>query len=59
LARAGTVREGKEADLIMVKANPLKDIRNLRLMSGIILKGQWISAHNLQETLTRLSKDFK
>jgi len=35
----GTVEIGKRADLIIVDANPLEDLRNLRLVSRVLKAG--------------------
>ena len=37
----GTVEVGKRADLILVDANPLADIRNVAKRSGVMLRGVW------------------
>jgi hypothetical protein len=47
-ARFGTVSEGFAADLILLSANPLADIRNLRSMEGVLLHGRWLPALELQ-----------
>jgi imidazolonepropionase-like amidohydrolase len=35
----GTVAEGKIADLVLLRANPLEDIRNTTKISAVILNG--------------------
>ena len=42
LKEAGTIEVGKRADLVMVAANPLEDIRNLRQVSGLMVQGNWL-----------------
>jgi adenine deaminase len=37
--RVGTVEEGKQADLLLVDANPLEDISNVRQLSAVIKAG--------------------
>src|SRR5687768_4083259 len=37
--QTGTVESGKIADLVLVDANPLDDIRNTRRISAVILRG--------------------
>ena len=56
--QTGTIEVGKMADLILVKANPLTDISNVKLRSGIILRGKWIPETTLKSDLINLSKDF-
>jgi imidazolonepropionase-like amidohydrolase len=42
-AALGTVEEGKAADLVILDADPLPDIRNTRKISGVILGGKYLS----------------
>ena len=37
----GTVARGKLADLVLLDADPLTDIRNVRRVRGVILGGRW------------------
>ena len=37
----GTVEVGRRADLILVDANPLADVRNVAKRSGVMLRGTW------------------
>ena len=46
----GRVVVGAPASFIMLDANPLTDIRNIRALSGVVLRGRLLSA----EELTRL-----
>lgn len=38
----GTVTVGKRADLLLVNANPLADVRNVRQISGVMVQGRWL-----------------
>lgn len=49
----GVVRVGKDADLLLLDANPLDDIRNSRRIHGVMLRGVWLPARMLE---TRLKK---
>lgn len=49
----GVVRVGKDADLLLLDANPLDDIRNSRRIHGVMLRGVWLPARMLE---TRLEK---
>ena len=44
----GTIERGKVADLVLLDANPLRDIRNTRLVAGVVADGQWISSKDFQ-----------
>jgi imidazolonepropionase-like amidohydrolase len=47
LAEFGTVEAGKSADLLVLDADPLSDIRNLRKVSSVIRAGRTIDRHAL------------
>lgn len=49
----GTVQVGREADLVLLDANPLEDIRNSRRIHGVMLRGEWISAQALDSLLAK------
>ncbi len=38
----GTIEVGKRADLVLLSANPLEDIRNTRQIAGVIHRGVWL-----------------
>lgn len=50
----GSIQVGRSADLLILNADPLSDIRNVRHMSGVMIHGQWFSAERLREILHRL-----
>jgi imidazolonepropionase-like amidohydrolase len=47
----GTVERGKVADLVLLGANPLDDIRNTRKISGVFTRGKYHSRKNLDAIL--------
>ena len=47
----GVVQEGKRADLLLLRANPLVDVRNSRLVSGVMVRGIWYSEAHLSARL--------
>ena len=46
-ASLGTVEQGKTADLVILDADPLLDIRNTRKISGVVLAGKYLSGNFL------------
>lgn len=40
----GTVAAGKVADLVILDADPLADIDNIRRVNGVVLRGKWLAA---------------
>ena len=45
----GTVDEGKNADLVLLDANPVKDVANLDKIAAVFLKGKYFSRHALHK----------
>jgi imidazolonepropionase-like amidohydrolase len=43
----GTIREGSEADLLLLSANPLEDVRNTQRIECVMMRGRWLSAADL------------
>ncbi|MEO6211838.1 MAG: amidohydrolase family protein [Gemmatimonadaceae bacterium] len=40
----GTITPGSRADLVLLDANPLEDIRNTRRIRGVMVRGAWMPA---------------
>ncbi|MGI9232797.1 MAG: amidohydrolase family protein [Woeseiaceae bacterium] len=55
----GTIAVGKEADLVLLNANPLEDIENSRRIHGVMLRGRWLSAQALESRLAKYSNDAR
>ena len=47
----GTIAAGKRADLLLVDANPLDDIRNLSRVSAVVLRGRVLERRELDRLL--------
>jgi imidazolonepropionase-like amidohydrolase len=48
----GTVAKGNFADLILLDANPLSDIRNTQKITAVVLKGVYLDRADLGRMLT-------
>lgn len=48
----GTVAVGRDADLVLLDANPIVDIANTRRIHGVMLLGTWYPAAKLVERLS-------
>ena len=46
--RSGTVTEGNRADLVLLDANPLVDLENLKRVRGVIARGRMYTAAAIQ-----------
>ena len=52
LDKIGTVAAGKEADFVVLDANPLDDILNTRRISSVYLRGKAVDRKALRAKLT-------
>jgi imidazolonepropionase-like amidohydrolase len=52
----GTVEQGKRADLILLDADPLEDIRNTTRRAGVMVRGRWLPQGEIQERLDAVAK---
>ena len=51
LLRNGTVEPGKTANLVLLTANPLEDIRNTQNIDSVVLKGKLLTRVDLDKLL--------
>ena len=51
----GTVAVGRDADLVLLDANPLLDIRNTQRIHGVMVRGAWHSSLELDERLEKFA----
>jgi imidazolonepropionase-like amidohydrolase len=47
----GSVSVGRRADLVLLDANPLADITNLKRVVGVILRGRWLDRADIDSML--------
>jgi len=52
----GTVDVEKRADLLLLQANPLADVANVRKLVGVTLRGRWLPQSELQNRLAAVAK---
>jgi hypothetical protein len=50
---AGSVARGRRADLVLLDANPLSDIANVRRIRAVIVAGRFLDRRALDETLAQ------
>jgi imidazolonepropionase-like amidohydrolase len=54
--RLGTVEKGKVADLVLLDANPLDDIRNTQRIAAVIVNGRYLSRAELDNVLKEVEE---
>lgn len=52
--RFGLVAVGRRADLVLLEANPLDDVANVALRSGVMVRGRWMPESEIQQRLATL-----
>ncbi len=55
----GTIEVGKRADLVLLEANPIEDIANLRRNAGVVVRGKWLPAGAIAENLDRIAAGYR
>ena len=58
-ASFGSVEPGKIADLVLLSANPLEDIRNTRKISAVIANGRFFDREELDQILVNVEATAK
>ncbi len=58
MGKYGTIVSGSSADLILVNANPLDDISNMRNQEGVMLRGTWLSKVMIQDRLAKIARKY-
>ena len=56
-SRGGFVAVGRDADLVLLDANPLVDIRNTSRIHGVMLRGAWYPAGELEKRIARYRRE--
>jgi imidazolonepropionase-like amidohydrolase len=52
----GSVSVGKRADLVLLDANPLADIRHTQKIHGVVLNGRYLTRDEIQKLLSEVEK---
>lgn len=59
LKSSGTIEKGKVANLVLLEANPLENIRNSRKIDSVIYNGKYLSKEILQKMLAEVEESAK
>ncbi|MFW6083910.1 MAG: amidohydrolase family protein [Gemmatimonadota bacterium] len=57
-AERGTVAEGRVADLVLLRGNPLEDVANVRDPAGVMVRGRWLSGPAIEERLNAIADGY-
>jgi imidazolonepropionase-like amidohydrolase len=55
----GSVVPGNRADLVLLDADPLANVRNLARRSGVMVRGRWFPAADLQQGLEEMARRYR
>jgi imidazolonepropionase-like amidohydrolase len=50
----GTIEVGKYSDLLLLDADPLKDIAGVSKISGVLMRGRWLSGDELKKRMKEI-----
>jgi imidazolonepropionase-like amidohydrolase len=53
----GSLEEGKDADILLLKANPLEDAANIKTLRGVMLRGSWFPKEAIDRNLEEIAKN--
>ena len=53
--QAGTIAEGKNANLLLLEGNPLEDIRAVEEKAGVMVDGRWLALEVIREKLEEIA----
>ncbi len=54
----GAVAPGQRADLVLLSANPLDDIRNTERIVGVMVRGRWLSSEAIRTQLDEFAGQY-
>jgi imidazolonepropionase-like amidohydrolase len=54
----GTVTVGRRADLILLDANPLNDVGNVKRRAGVMVRGQWLPESEIAQRLEHIAREI-
>ena len=53
-----TIVPGKDANLVLLNANPLEDISNTRGIEGVLCQGSWISRTEISARMGEIARSY-
>ncbi|MBQ4822754.1 amidohydrolase family protein [Aquimarina sp. MMG016] len=53
----GQIKEGLDADIVILDTNPLEDIKALQQVSGVMVRGKWLPKEMIDKKLSEVAKN--
>ncbi len=53
----GEIKEGIDADLVLLSKNPMDDLKNYTDVSGVMVRGTWLSSTHIEERLKEIAEN--
>ena len=53
----GEIKAGLDADMILLEANPLENLNALQQISGIMVRGKWLSKAAIKQKLKEIANN--
>lgn len=51
----GEIKEGLDADMMLLEANPLEDLKALQQISGVMVRGKWLPKNAIDQKLAEIA----
>ena len=55
----GAIEVGRDADLVLLNANPLLDIANTQRIEGVMVRGRWLDRAALDAGLNDIERRYR
>ncbi|MEA2464624.1 MAG: hypothetical protein QOJ98_2371 [Acidobacteriota bacterium] len=55
----GTIEPGRRADILLLNANPLDDIKNVSRIAGVMVRGRWYSRADIDARLEQSDQKYQ
>ena len=55
----GQIQEGMDADMVLINNNPLNNISALKEISGVMVRGTWLSKDEIDKKLESIAKNAR
>ena len=53
----GEIKEGQDADMVLLNANPLENTKAFKQISGVMVQGKWLSQEVIAKKLADIANN--